>query len=225
MSKSEIEYTALSYSKDNNSHQNNFKNDNVSIKNSQKLSLPATSLLSKTENSVNKRLCRICFDGDNTNEMISPCKCKGSCEYVHNDCLTKWYESSGRGSCEICKYEFLVLRLGFKSITKMTFPKPFSDEMDDVVDFYCAFLWFGFILSLIIQSFSIGIKNTFYVVCLFKGHPIGIALTIVGMSINMIYYTEVLIEIYEKWYIENSRFEWANYVLERRKKFNTASSN
>uniref|UniRef100_A0A0N4Z948 RING-CH-type domain-containing protein n=1 Tax=Parastrongyloides trichosuri TaxID=131310 RepID=A0A0N4Z948_PARTI len=212
MTSSVIEYTANTYNEEEYyTSDSKFRNEAIKRENLRKLSLPEYSITSTTNITQNKRICRICFDGS-PKEMISPCRCRGSCQFVHNDCLTKWYESSGRGSCEICKYEFLISRLGFKPLTQMTMPKPFSDEMEDVIDFYCALMWFTFLLSLIAQSFSIGVKNTFYMVCLLKGHPIGIALTIIGMFINMIYYTEVLLEVYDKWYIENSIFQWANYV-------------
>uniref|UniRef100_A0A0K0E2B6 RING-CH-type domain-containing protein n=1 Tax=Strongyloides stercoralis TaxID=6248 RepID=A0A0K0E2B6_STRER len=215
----EIEYTPFSYNdEDCCLSQNNLIND-VSRRKKLRNDLQSTTKSFLTSNTtIDKRICRICFDGNFPNKMVSPCKCKGSCKYVHNDCLTKWYESSGRNCCEICKFDFLVTREGFKSIKEMTGPKPFSDDMEDIIDYYCSFIWFGFILSLTYQSYSFGVKNTFYMVCLFKGHPLGIILTIVGMLINMIYYTEVLIEIYEKWYIENSRFKWANYVPVRKTK-------
>ncbi|CEF70344.1 Zinc finger, RING-CH-type domain and Zinc finger, RING/FYVE/PHD-type domain-containing protein [Strongyloides ratti] len=217
MESTKIEYTPFSYSSEKSClSQNNHKNNIFEKKKLWKGLESTNRSISISDRTIDKRICRICFDGNSPNDMVSPCKCKGSCQYVHNSCLTKWYESSGRGSCEICKFEFLISREGFKLFFEMTTPKPFSDDMEDIVDYYCAFMWFGFILSLIYQSFSIGIKNTFYMVCLFKGHPFGVILTIVGMSINMIYYTEVLIEVFEKWYIENSRFKWANYIPEKK---------
>jgi len=47
--------------------------------------------------------CRICLEGG---DLISPCKCSGTAAYVHEECLVKWINVSGRTDCEICKYEY-----------------------------------------------------------------------------------------------------------------------
>ena len=40
----------------------------------------------------NCKFC-LCDDSDAENFMISPCKCKGSCEGVHVQCLKMWIDS------------------------------------------------------------------------------------------------------------------------------------
>ncbi len=43
-----------------------------------------------------KKTCRICLleeDQEEDNPFIVPCKCKGSCEFVHFQCLKKWVNS------------------------------------------------------------------------------------------------------------------------------------
>lgn len=47
--------------------------------------------------------CRICR-GSDIQDMISPCKCRGSIQYVHSNCLNSWMRSVPRHSCEICNY-------------------------------------------------------------------------------------------------------------------------
>lgn len=38
-------------------------------------------------------VCRICYDsGEDGNPLISPCKCSGSMQYVHLQCLRKWMD-------------------------------------------------------------------------------------------------------------------------------------
>ena len=38
-------------------------------------------------------VCRICYDsGEEANPLISPCKCSGSMQYVHLQCLRKWMD-------------------------------------------------------------------------------------------------------------------------------------
>ena len=48
--------------------------------------------------------CRICLEEDPP--LVSPCACKGSTGYVHEHCLNKWIETSGKTTCEICKEEY-----------------------------------------------------------------------------------------------------------------------
>lgn len=68
--------------------------------------------------------CRIClmsnlYPDPLDNMLVSPCKCKGTCEYVHLKCLKQWIDSKKSSiensesvclsfnykklSCEICK--------------------------------------------------------------------------------------------------------------------------
>ena len=37
-------------------------------------------------------ICRLCFDSEQTpdNPLISPCKCRGSIEYIHKNCTINW---------------------------------------------------------------------------------------------------------------------------------------
>ena len=55
------------------------------------------------------RNCRICYLDDKEGKIISPCKCKGSLEYIHIDCLyytKKKYLKKDKAltdfKCEIC---------------------------------------------------------------------------------------------------------------------------
>ena len=40
--------------------------------------------------------------------MYKPCRCSGSIQYVHEECLQQWLKHSGKNSCELCgnTYEF-----------------------------------------------------------------------------------------------------------------------
>jgi hypothetical protein len=80
--------------------------------------------LAAGENNTAAAACRICLmdkiDEDPINNtMLSPCKCKGSCGYVHYQCLRQWIDTKNNNSesnhsgglknlykklfCEICK--------------------------------------------------------------------------------------------------------------------------
>lgn len=52
--------------------------------------------------------CRFCLESDSIGNLISPCLCKGTFQYVHNDCLIKWYtHASDRGlQCSVCLEEY-----------------------------------------------------------------------------------------------------------------------
>lgn len=52
--------------------------------------------------------CRFCLECDSLGNLISPCNCKGTFQYVHNECLLKWYaHASDRGlKCNVCLEEY-----------------------------------------------------------------------------------------------------------------------
>jgi len=88
----------------------------------------------ETEQPVQEEACRICLMNDLypdplDNTLVAPCKCKGSCEYVHLRCLKQWVDSKKSSversdniclnfnykklSCEICKFNLpYVLKMG-----------------------------------------------------------------------------------------------------------------
>lgn len=45
------------------------------------------------EEGEEEKLCRFCFEGegdDGTDQLISPCHCKGGQKYIHLSCLRQW---------------------------------------------------------------------------------------------------------------------------------------
>lgn len=52
--------------------------------------------------------CRFCLETDILGNLISPCLCKGTFEYVHNECLLKWYSHSPDKAlkCNVCLEEY-----------------------------------------------------------------------------------------------------------------------
>ncbi|XP_062853775.1 E3 ubiquitin-protein ligase MARCH7 isoform X2 [Trichomycterus rosablanca] len=71
------------------------------------------SLLLEDSDEDEGDLCRICQMGEtsSSNPLIEPCRCTGSLQYVHQDCIKKWLRSkitSGSNleaitTCELCK--------------------------------------------------------------------------------------------------------------------------
>merc|ERR1712212_387963 len=58
--------------------------------------------------------CRICHDDG---DLISPCHCTGSVGLIHVTCLERWLSTDGKSACEICKFDYQVVRR-FKSFSE-----------------------------------------------------------------------------------------------------------
>jgi len=55
------------------------------------------------------RICRICLESDHPEDMIAPCKCKGSSRWVHRQCLDQWriHETDRAFSkCTECLFDY-----------------------------------------------------------------------------------------------------------------------
>ncbi len=52
--------------------------------------------------------CRICRESTNEadNLLISPCRCSGSVEKVHQNCISTWVSTSNNNKCTSCNTEF-----------------------------------------------------------------------------------------------------------------------
>jgi uncharacterized membrane protein len=58
------------------------------------------------------KLCRICFDHENAEDIISPCLCSGGSAFVHRTCLNRWRSENvgGKGFkiCNVCQFEYVI---------------------------------------------------------------------------------------------------------------------
>ncbi|KAL4482604.1 hypothetical protein ABPG72_005847 [Tetrahymena utriculariae] len=67
-----------------------------------------------SQNKIIERVCKVCFEGESAvqekGEIIYPCLCSGSCQYIHEQCLKTWIVSRGQNifsaKCEICNYKY-----------------------------------------------------------------------------------------------------------------------
>ena len=54
--------------------------------------------------------CRICYESSNPNQLFSPCKCSGTSQYVHRECLYDWIRLSenieAKNKCMECGYKY-----------------------------------------------------------------------------------------------------------------------
>ncbi|RWS29316.1 E3 ubiquitin-protein ligase MARCH2-like isoform X2 [Leptotrombidium deliense] len=51
---------------------------------------------------TNVHCCRICYESTPIDDLIAPCKCKGSVGYVHEACLVRWYLINRVNKCDLC---------------------------------------------------------------------------------------------------------------------------
>ena len=68
--------------------------------------------------------CRICYGADTRmNPLLNPCDCRGSIEFIHQQCLTQWIHVSLSQQCELCKTEYLYDDLDLEALYH---PPPYS---------------------------------------------------------------------------------------------------
>uniref|UniRef100_A0A8C5TTW0 RING-type E3 ubiquitin transferase n=1 Tax=Malurus cyaneus samueli TaxID=2593467 RepID=A0A8C5TTW0_9PASS len=75
----------------------------------------ARALLRAQRDTLRTPLCRICFQGPEQGELLSPCRCDGSVKCTHQPCLIKWISERGCWSCELCYYKYHVIAISTKN--------------------------------------------------------------------------------------------------------------
>ncbi|XP_047484022.1 E3 ubiquitin-protein ligase MARCHF1-like [Penaeus chinensis] len=68
-------------------------------------------VLSASSSTASMPMCRICHhpQGEGLDLLISPCRCAGTMQFIHQGCLNKWLEvkrSKKAPACELCNYQF-----------------------------------------------------------------------------------------------------------------------
>ncbi|XP_032066798.1 E3 ubiquitin-protein ligase MARCH7 isoform X5 [Thamnophis elegans] len=132
----------------------------ISSRDPEKLQKIKESLLSEEEEEEEEDICRICQMSSTsvTNLLIEPCKCAGSLQYVHQECMKKWLQSkinSGSSledvtTCELCK-EKLQLNLDNFDIHELH--RAHANEQADY-EFISSGLYLVVLLHLCEQRFS-----------------------------------------------------------------------
>lgn len=99
---------------------------------------------SKSNNSIKCRICLIGEIDEENNPLITPCKCSGSVQYIHVQCLKQWLKSKvlikdykyftviikKKFECEICKENLPdALLINNKLINLFTYKKPKNDYL------------------------------------------------------------------------------------------------
>ena len=72
------------------------------------LELPPSPVKASANEDV---ICKVCRGGIEEGDLFSPCKCKGSIQHVHQDCLFQWLKSrKGKEQCEVCHTDYRFLK-------------------------------------------------------------------------------------------------------------------
>ncbi|XP_074028056.1 uncharacterized protein isoform X2 [Leptinotarsa decemlineata] len=68
------------------------------------------SLLDSSSNSMAEYICRICHGGESLDDLLTPCRCRGTVALVHLKCLERWLKESNHSSCELCQHHYKIVR-------------------------------------------------------------------------------------------------------------------
>jgi len=110
----------LLYNNDNNSLNSSIKNI-INKKLHKSISLPkilpqnliltkGKKILEFSSNILNKKNCRICFlnESNDSNPLLSPCKCDGSLKYIHYKCLKNWINTKINNDSSISEEDLVI---------------------------------------------------------------------------------------------------------------------
>ncbi|XP_052038510.1 E3 ubiquitin-protein ligase MARCHF7 isoform X3 [Apodemus sylvaticus] len=123
-------------------------------------------LLEDSDEEEEGDLCRICqmAAASSSNLLIEPCKCTGSLQYVHQECMKKWLQAkinSGSSleavtTCELCKEK---LQLNLEDFDIHELHRAHANEQAEY-EFISSGLYLVVLLHLCEQSFSDMMGNT-----------------------------------------------------------------
>ncbi|CAK66648.1 unnamed protein product (macronuclear) [Paramecium tetraurelia] len=155
---------------------------------------------------INK-ICRICIQDDQSSQFISPCKCKGSTEFVHEECLKMWIlQQFGVNKilnrevlyCEICKYK---LEYRVKFVNRFDFFQFRNQKLATKLCWVIQFIIMALCIYAqitIIQRFGINSLSTisiFIAICL--------VVLVIIIQFSFSFLSAIKIEMMEKWEFHN----------------------
>ncbi|XP_039326009.2 E3 ubiquitin-protein ligase MARCHF7 isoform X4 [Saimiri boliviensis] len=142
------------------------KAKNVPSRDPERLQKIKESLLLEDSEEEEGDLCRICqmAAASSSNLLIEPCKCTGSLQYVHQECMKKWLQAkinSGSSleavtTCELCKEK---LELNLEDFDIHELHRAHANEQAEY-EFISSGLYLVVLLHLCEQSFSDMMGNT-----------------------------------------------------------------
>ncbi|KAM4050483.1 E3 ubiquitin-protein ligase MARCHF3 isoform 2-T3 [Anomaloglossus baeobatrachus] len=82
-------------------------------------------------------MCRICHEGSNQEDLLSPCECTGTLGTIHRSCLEHWLSSSNTSYCELCHFRFSVERKPRPLVEWLRNPGPQHEKRTLFGDMVC----------------------------------------------------------------------------------------
>ncbi|KAM9033202.1 E3 ubiquitin-protein ligase MARCH7 isoform X3 [Sarcophilus harrisii] len=144
----------------NSSDGQNDKTKTLPSRDPERLQKIKESLLLEDSDEEEGDLCRICqmAAASSSNLLIEPCKCTGSLQYVHQECMKKWLQAkinSGSSleavtTCELCKEK---LQLNLEDFDIHELHRAHANEQAEY-EFISSGLYLVVLLHLCEQSFS-----------------------------------------------------------------------
>ncbi|CAL1265133.1 unnamed protein product [Larinioides sclopetarius] len=107
-------------------------------------------------------ICRICHEGDDKEDLVSPCKCTGTVGLVHKTCMERWLSTrpNSNDKCEICNYTFVtarypksVLEIPYERLSEMAIKEPKCKASESPESVHC-YQWQYKLLSRRSNSFT-----------------------------------------------------------------------
>ncbi|KAK0418525.1 hypothetical protein QR680_013614 [Steinernema hermaphroditum] len=152
--------------------------------------------------------CRICLAEDEKQNLISPCKCRGTQANVHVSCLSHLFEIMNTTTCQVCKEEYVMERKGLKAWREWSWPKPLSESWEDELDFRCAVLWSLFVARMFYMFVARGPTEMFEKVSGVLGDGKLYNFWWTSFALNMVYYSSILYSVVDNWIAANSAYSW-----------------
>ena len=87
--------------------------------------------------------CRFCFQDELCGDLIAPCACTGSQEYVHLKCLRMWQKVSLRSNgcaeknCRVCKHKYILPYIPLKRRVSFYFSLKAKDRLNEYTKAWC----------------------------------------------------------------------------------------
>jgi hypothetical protein len=103
-------------------------------------------------------MCRFCLEEDQTNRMVSPCSCVGTCAFVHTKNLTQWLQYTDK--CNVCNARY-KLPTGIVGITQIISSNINDFLLDSIIliTFVVTYLLFSYNSILNLQNVSISVST------------------------------------------------------------------
>ncbi|CAD8113096.1 unnamed protein product [Paramecium primaurelia] len=162
------------------------------------------------EMSKKGRICRICMMEEETSRFIYPCKCKGSSQYVHEECFKSWILTKNIVekvlkkdiSCEVCSYKINM---------KVTYQDKVQFSLFKVIPKHQKVCWLILFFLILLQIIGasilavlVGFRNfgIVAVITLLSGFSAALSFYLIAQVIN-----SLSVDIIEQWIFSNYRAE------------------